>query len=110
MNPIRKRSGPLAVLVILSLAAFAFGTTSATITGRVTDPSGAVVPGASVTATNVDTNIPSIAQSNELGLYVIPDLPPGRYRVIVRRQGFETIVKPDVVLHVADVIGLNFSM
>lgn len=63
-----------------------------------------------VKATNVDTNFTSTTQSNEVGLYVIPDLPPGRYRVIVQKQGFATIIKPDVVLHTEDVVGLNFSM
>ena len=110
MNPFRICPVLFRAFVIISLAASAFGTTTATLTGRVTDPSGAVVPGTKVTATNVDTNISSSTQTNEVGLYVIPDLPPGRYRMILQKQGFETIVKPDVVLHVADVIGLNFSM
>ena len=110
MNPFRIFRLSPHVLAILGLATSAFGVTSATITGRVTDPSGAVVPGTKITATNVDTNVSSSTLTNEVGLYVIPDLPPGRYRVIVQKQGFETIVKPDVVLHVADVIGLNFSM
>ncbi len=110
MNPLRICPVSFYMLVILNFAASGFGATTATITGRVTDPSGAVVPGTKVTATNVDTNINYAAQTNEVGLYVIPNLPPGRYRVIVQKQGFETIVKPDVVLHVADVIGLNFSV
>ncbi len=110
MNPFRLFGLSSHVLAILGLATSAFGVTSATITGRVTDPSGAVVPGTKITATNVDTNVSSSTLTNEVGLYVIPDLPPGRYRVVVQKQGFETIVKPDVVLHVADVIGLNFSM
>ena len=110
MNPFRIFRLSPHVLAILGLATSAFGVTSATITGRVTDPSGAVVPGTKITATNVDTNVSSSTLTNEVGLYVIPDLPPGRYRVVVQKQGFETIVKPDVVLHVADVIGLNFSM
>ncbi|PYV21703.1 MAG: hypothetical protein DMG27_20080 [Acidobacteria bacterium] len=110
MNPFRIFRLSPHVLAILGLATSAFGVTSATITGRVTDPSGAVVPGTKITATNVDTNVSSSTLTNEVGLYVIPDLPPGRYRVVVQKQGFETIVKPDVVLHVADVIGLNFSI
>ncbi len=110
MNPFRICPVLFRAFVIISLAASAFGSTTSTLTGRVTDPSGAVVPGTKVTATNVDTNISSSTQTNEVGLYVIPDLPPGRYRMILQKQGFETIVKPDVVLHVADVIGLNFSM
>src|SRR5262249_31533543 len=44
------------------------------------------------------------------GLYDIPSLPPGTYRVIVQKFAFQTIVKPDVELHVQDVVSLNFSM
>jgi hypothetical protein len=110
MNPFRICPALLRVLVILSLAASAFGTTTATLTGRIVDPVEAAIPGATVKATNVDTNITSTTQSNEAGLYVIPGLPPGRYRVIVQKEGFATIIKPDVVLHVSAVIALNFSM
>lgn len=95
---------------VLSIALSAGATTNAAITGRVTDPSGAVVPAVTVAATNVDTNVVYTTKSNEAGIYLIPDVPPGRYRVTVDKEGFQTIVKPDVVLHVTDVIELNFSI
>ena len=110
MNP--SRIGPVlsALFVALCLTASVFGSTNATLTGRITDPGGAVIPGAVVKATNVDTNVTTAAESNEVGLFVISDLLPGRYRVVVQKEGFKTIVKPDVVLNVSDIIGLNFSM
>ena len=83
---------------------------TATLTGRVTDPSGAVIVGVKVEATNVETNVLFSGETNSEGLYNIPNLPPGIYRVIVRRFAFRTIVKPDVELHVQDNIALNFSM
>jgi hypothetical protein len=76
----------------------------------VTDQQGAVIVGVKVEATNVDTNLTFASDTNSEGLYVIPNLQPGRYRVTVQKQGFQRIVKPDVVLHVQDVLALNFSM
>src|SRR6516165_3517509 len=83
---------------------------TATLAGRVTDPSGAVIVGVKVEATNVETNVLFSGETNAEGLYNIPNLPPGTYRVIVRKFAFRTIVKPDVELRVQDNIGLNFSM
>jgi hypothetical protein len=83
---------------------------TATLTGRVTDTSGAVIAEVKVEATNVETNVTFPGETNAEGLYTIPNLPPGTYRVIVQKFAFRTIVKPDVELHVQDVIALNFSM
>src|SRR6516162_5441915 len=87
-----------------------FGGPTATLTGRVTDTTGGVIPGVKVQATNVETNVTFPGETNEEGLYNIPNLPPGMYRVIVQKFAFRTVVKPDVELHVQDVIALNFSM
>src|SRR6516164_8410694 len=83
---------------------------TATLTGRVTDPSGAVMAGVKVEAKNVETNVTYPGETNEQGLYNIPNLPPGTYRVTLQKSAFQTIVKPDVELHVQDVVPLNFSM
>ena len=83
---------------------------TATLTGRVTDTTGAVIAGVKVEATNVETNVMFPGETNAEGLYNIPNLPPGTYRVIVQKFAFRTVVKPDVELHVQDVIALNFSM
>lgn len=83
---------------------------TATLTGRVTNASGTVVAGVRVEATNVETNVTFSGETNAEGLYNIPDLPPGTYRLIVEKFAFRTIVKPNVELHVQDVIALNFSI
>src|SRR5215831_13296727 len=98
-----------ASLLILFAACLLAGPT-ATLTGRITDPSGGVIPGVKVEATNVETNVTFPGETNAEGLYNIPNLPPGTYRVIVQKFAFRTVVKPDVELHVQDVIALNFSM
>ena len=83
---------------------------TATLTGRVTDTTGGLIAGVKVEATNVETNVVHPGETNAEGLYTIPNLPPGTYRVIVQKFAFRTVVKPDVELHVQDVVALNFSM
>src|SRR5262245_27775891 len=94
----------------LGLPSLTFASPTATVTGRVTDSLGGVLAGAQVEVTNVETNTIFRTKTTNLGLYRVPNLPPGYYRVIVRMFGFRTMVKPGLKLHVQDVIGLNFSM
>jgi len=76
----------------------------------VTDSNAAAIVGAKVDANNIDTNLSLSTVTNNEGLFVIPNLPPGRYRIFVQKDGFQTIVKPNVILHVQDIISLSFSM
>ena len=52
----------------------------------------------------METNVVFPGETNAEGLYNIPNLPPGTYRVIVQKFAFRTVVKPDVELHVQDVV------
>jgi len=99
----------LALVLRLTSDSLAAGPT-ATLTGRVTDPSGAAISGVKLRATHVETNVSFSGETNTQGRYNIPNLPPGRYRVIVGKFAFRTIVKPDVELHVQDLVAVNFSM
>jgi len=83
---------------------------NAAITGRVTDPSKAVIAGARVTVINSGTNVRYENVTNDSGSYLIVALPPGAYRIEVEKLGFKTIVQQGVVLHVQDTIELNFEM
>jgi hypothetical protein len=107
-----KRPGLLLLTLLATCLAadLLFAGPTATLTGRVTYPNGEVIAGVKVEATNVETNVTFPGETNAEGLYNIPNLTPGTYRVIVEKFGFRTIVKPDVELHVQDVIALNFSM
>jgi len=96
--------------LLMSFTACLMAGPTATLTGRVADPSGGVIPGVKVEATNVETNVTFRSETNAEGLYNIPNLPPGTYRVIVQKFAIQSIVKPDVELRVQDVIALNFSM
>src|SRR5208337_2978105 len=44
------------------------------------------------------------------GIYVVPNLPPGPYRIQVSNSGFKTIIKPDIVIHVQDALAINFTL
>ena len=83
------------LLLILSCLAggAAFSQTLGTITGEVTDASGAVVPGAMVTIRNVGTNALRKVATNAEGLYSVPSLQPGVYDVRVEKEGFRAAAR-----------------
>ena len=100
-----------AFVVCLFLSCFLLAQSpNAMITGRITDPSKAAVTGAKVIATNVDKGIQQSTTTGAEGLYTIVSLNPGNYKLEVEKQGFRTVVKPDIVLHVQDVSTINFEM
>lgn len=107
-----KKSGfwILCMLAMLVPSLLLGQSTNATITGQVADPTKAVIPQATVTAINNETNGRYQVMTSGGGSFVITALPPGSYRLQVEKTGFRTIVKPDVVLHVQDVVELNFEM
>ena len=113
-NPFRKFAVPciavLALLVVLSTPAFAQLAGSATITGALTDPSGASVPGASVVARNTSTGMEHASETNDAGVYVAPFLPPGPYELRASKVGFGTVLRKDLVLQVGQTLTINFSM
>ena len=85
-------------------------TETAVISGRVTDPSGAVIKDAEITITNIDTNISSTVSTNDRGIYVFPGVYPGRYRLAVKSVGFKEIVETNLIVHVQDTISRNYSL
>jgi hypothetical protein len=100
----------MGVLICASAITLCAQTTSATLSGTITDPMGNVVPGAEVAATNVDTGISTSTKTNEVGIYVMPSLQPGRYRITVTQVGFKQITLTDVVLNVQDTVSRNFNL
>jgi hypothetical protein len=97
----------LAVLIaMISQTAWA-QTNRATITGTVTDSTGAVVADVQVTATNTGTNVPAKTVSNGVGIYVVPNLVPGPYSVEFKREGFETLLRPSITLNSTEVARID---
>jgi len=94
-------------LAVVSLATFlvsrvaAQQAVSGTALGTVTDPTGAVVPGATVTLRNLDTNVTITTTTNESGNYIQTQLQPGRYEITIEQTGFNRIVQQNVTVTVA---------
>jgi len=101
----------LAVLTAFTLAPAASAqVTSATIVGTVTDASNAAVPGASVTARNVDTGFSRTVTSDGVGAYRLEFLPIGGYVVEVTLSGFKTSNRSGIVLRVNDTVRVDVSL
>jgi hypothetical protein len=98
------------LLLLAAIAALGQVGGTGSIQGTVTDPSGAVIAGAQVTAVNVATGLETVRQSSESGFYVIPLLPPGTYSVTVKASGFQALTQPRVVVDALAVVGLNPKM
>ena len=79
---------------------------TATLTGVITDQTGALIPGATVTATNTATNLKRTVTTNDAGAFVMPNLPVGVYEVLAEAQGFRDI-KSEVRLSVGQTVTLD---
>ncbi|HZO56694.1 MAG TPA: carboxypeptidase-like regulatory domain-containing protein, partial [Bryobacteraceae bacterium] len=82
----------------------------ATLTGRITDQTGAVVPGAEVKARSADTGIEVSATSTSEGYYTLPALQPGRYEVSISKQGFVPVRQTGLELTVQQVARLDITL
>ncbi len=97
------------ILFLTATAAFA-QTEGARISGRVTDQTGAVIAGAECKITDIDTNISTVTNTNEDGIYVFPVLRPATYRLTIQKEGFRTVVLPSLQLYVQDAVNQNFTL
>ncbi|MFQ5724176.1 MAG: carboxypeptidase-like regulatory domain-containing protein, partial [Terriglobia bacterium] len=86
-------TGLLTVVVVLSLSLAANAQLGSSISGTVTDPTGAVIPGATVTIKNVATGATRTFTTGQSGRYDAPLLPPGEYEITVVASGFAQVVR-----------------
>src|SRR5919197_245321 len=103
----------LVLLLLLAVCAPAAAQSTAangTIEGTAFDASGAVLPGVTVTITNVDTGAERSVVTNELGLYRAPLLPLGTYRVVAELQGFKKFEQTGVQLSVGQTQVVNATL
>ena len=84
--------------------------TASTVDGQVTDQSGAVVAGATVTLTDISTNIARTSTTNKEGRYVYVDVSPGVYSIAVSKPGFETTRAPNQEVKVGATVSANLSL
>lgn len=106
----RFRSLLFHALTILFAATAYSQTFQAQITGVVQDATGAVVPGAKITATNLATGVTYSTESNAAGIYRLPALPPSQYRITANSTGFKSFEQGPITLQVNDSIELLISL
>ena len=100
----RKLCSVFVLTGIASIAAFA---QNATILGTVTDPTGSVVPNASITITNLATSATRVLQTNSAGSYTAPELPIGPYSVFAEASGFKKYERTGLKLETNDVVRVD---
>src|SRR6266581_4393983 len=96
-------------LFVLSLAAFA-QSDRGTMTGTVSDTTGAVIPGASIVATNIETNARYETISTETGNYTLAQMPAGLYQLSAELPGFKRYVRQGITVLVAQTLRLDVSL
>jgi carboxypeptidase family protein len=101
--------GLLALIIAVGASSTAYAQ-NAQITGTVKDSSGAIIPGATITARNVETGLTRVAVTDGAGEYRLVSLPPGRYSVATELSGFSSETRPDIVLIIDETALLNFAL
>ncbi len=109
MRTLRTWIGCIAALVMCANAGYA-QTVTGTVTGTVTDQSGAVIAGATVVALNADTGVASSATSDGAGVYRVSFLPIGRYQLTVQANGFSTQTVPPFQLEAVQTATFNVKL
>ena len=100
----------LAVLATLTSVLAIGQTTSATVTGAISDPKGAAIPGATVVLENLQTHVKATVDSNSSGFYRVAGLLPGFYRATVAKDGFKSVIRDGIELHGQDEIAINYNL
>ena len=98
------------IATLLVLAPLALLAQSTELTGRVTDPSGQLVPNASIRLTQQSTLLALETKSNDSGYYFFPRVQPGQYRISVASQGFKTVERSGITIASADRRRLDFQL
>src|SRR5215471_6097566 len=109
-SPVEETMKRVVILIFLSCSVVWGQGSTAQISGTVTDPSGAVLPGVEITATQTDTSVSRTAISNETGGYVLPNLPIGPYRLEASLPGFRSFVQTGIVLQVNSNPAINIAL
>src|SRR5579859_6338864 len=109
-SPSTFRFALLGFLFLLLAGSAKAQVSSASLNGVVRDPQGAVVPGATVTLTNVETNVDHPTVTNSAGAYVILSITPGRYKLSSSAAGFQPQKTDEFVLAVAQTATFDFTL
>src|SRR5215469_1417587 len=117
MNPcmpgaalVKRLTLQLFILIVLLVRAALAQSPNGTISGLVLDSAESAIVGAEVLIVNDATGVKYTGKTNREGIYAIPNLPPGPYRIQVSKVGFKTLIKPDVILNVQAAVAINFTL
>jgi len=102
-------SSVVAYLILFAVSALSQGT-DASLSGTVTDPTGAVVVSAQISAENIATGVVSKTVSNNAGVYSFPALQPGAYRISAELTGFHRMVYNDISLEISARVSLDINL
>ena len=105
-----KRVVTLLLVCLALITTNAWGQAVGTLNGTVLDAAGAVVPGASVVATNDETKVENKTTTTSAGAYTLPYLPQGTYTLRVTSAGFRTATAENVVLRAAQTLTVNINL
>jgi Carboxypeptidase regulatory-like domain/TonB dependent receptor len=98
------------LLLVFSSSGLRAQSTNGSLSGRIADPSKAVIADAKIAAISASTNLRYETTTNTSGEYYLTNLPPGLYRLEIEKSGFKKLLKPDVILHVQDALEINLEM
>jgi hypothetical protein len=107
---VNRRCGQLLLAFVMTGSALWAQSERGAITGTITDSSGAVIPGAEITVTNVDTNVPNSTTSTGTGTYRVINLPPGNYNVKCGKEGFKQTSIESVRVAVSATVNVDVAL
>src|SRR5258708_17718297 len=112
-RPLRRFMLSVVILLssVLALAHVSRAQTEvASVSGTIVDRSGGLIPSVQVTVINTDTNEKYETKTNNAGVYNVPSVKPGHYRILVTKPGFKQIDLRDITLNVQDSVNRNFTL
>ncbi len=99
-----------AIVLAMSVSLASAQTTAGAIIGTARDDSQSVLPGATITITNLDTGVGQTTTTGNAGTYQFPNVPVGRYSVRIELPGFQSQERPDVDVRLTSTVVVNFSL
>jgi len=107
---VKQRLGVFIAALLLFSGTCVAQAPTAVVNGQVRDSSGAAIVGATVEVFNDATHVRSATETNDEGIYSVPNLSPGAYHIQVSKAGFKTVIHPDITLNVQDAKAIGFSL
>jgi len=108
-SPSARTVGLLGPAVLLACI-YGWAGPEGSISGKVTDPSEAVVPGVTVIVSNVETGVQQMTTTNSDGFYSLPALPPGQYQIEAHQSGFRPVLRSGLIMETGKVLEIDLKL